>query len=361
MSYGCKAYLSESALKHNFLVVKQYAPLAKIVAMIKANGYGHGALWVAQHMRDADAFGVARLAEALALRRSGFNQTIVLVEGILNTDDLRLAIEYHLDIVIHDFHQVALLENLHSSGKLNIWIKIDTGMGRIGFLPEHFSDVYSRIYDCACVNRAHLRVMTHFACADDRQDIYTHQQIERFEQVAHHLTIEKSLANSGGIMGWPESHAQWVRPGIMLYGISPFMDSTGEEVGLQPVMTLKAELIAVRTQKEGDHIGYGGTFICPHAMTVGVIAAGYGDGYPRYISPGCPVLFQDQYVPIVGRVSMDMMVVDLSSISAPTVGEMVTLWGEGLPVETIAHWAKTSPYELLTGITNRVEVFFIEE
>ena len=258
-----------------------------------------------------------------------------------------------LDIVVHDISQVEMLEQTKLSEALSIWMKLDTGMHRLGFLPELANEVVVRLKASACVKN--IRLMTHLASANDRESPMTSEQIECFNQFNENLNMEKTIANSAGVIAFPDAHVDWVRPGIMLYGVSPFLDSNGPQEALKPVMTLQSKLITVKQLKKGEPVGYGATWRCPEDMSVGVVAAGYGDGYPRHAQSGTPVLVNGKRVDLIGRASMDMLTVDLRSQPQAKTGDPVILWGEGLPVEEVANHAETIPYEVLCGVHKRLK------
>lgn len=362
MTRATRATINLRALQHNLTLARQHAPDSKLMAIIKANGYGHGMVEVAQALSDAesdaDAFGVACIDEAISLRESGIQQPVVLLEGFVQADDLRLIDAFQLQPVIHHPDQIAMLEQ--SSGpELEVWLKVDTGMHRLGIAPSEVAATLTRLLNCPRVAR--VRLMTHLANADDRNDDFTLEQIRRFETLDDLSVAARSIANSAGILGWPQSASDWARPGIMLYGVSPFNNSVGEQHDLRPVMTLRSQLIAINTHKAGEPIGYGGSWKCPEPMPVGVVAIGYGDGYPRHVPSGTPVLLNGKRIPIVGRVSMDMLCVDLRDCPDAAIGDEVILWGEGLPVEEIATAAGTIGYELLCKVTSRVGFDYTHE
>ncbi|MDH5179066.1 MAG: alanine racemase [Gammaproteobacteria bacterium] len=364
MTRATRAVIDLAAFRHNLQISRQAAPHSKQLAIIKAHAYGHGMIHAAQALDEADGFGVAILEEAIALREAGISKPIILLEGFASAADLNLIRGYRLDCVIHHVSQVEILEQA-SGTPIPVWLKIDTGMHRLGFPPHQANEMYQRLMSCPAVQKP-LRLMTHFANADDPDDNTTEQQIKTFYEsfdfdAENGADCDCSLANSAGILGWPASHAQWVRPGIMLYGVTPFMHGTGKDYSLQPVMTLQAELIAVNRFNKGDAIGYGGSWICPEEMPIGVVAIGYGDGYPRHAQSGTPVLVNGQRCQIVGRVSMDMVTVDLRNQPNAEVGDEVILWGNGLPVEEVASSAGTIAYELLCGVTNRVRFEYINQ
>jgi alanine racemase len=346
------------ALRHNLTVARAAAPGSRVMAAIKANGYGHGLQRVARALAQADAFGVACINEALELRRSGIRQPIVLLEGFFHADELPLIGSNGLETVIHRPGQLEALEAYRGRPPLRVWIKVDSGMHRLGFPPETVAAVHARLLACAGVEFAGF--VTHLANADDRQDPKTRSQLDTFAAATGGLPGLRSIANSAGVLGWPASHGDWVRPGVMLYGVSPFCAGSGGQHDLRPVMTLRSELIAVNRLDAGATVGYGGSWRCPEAMPVGVVAVGYGDGYPRHAAPGTPVLVNGRRVPLIGRVSMDMITVDLRSQPDAAVGAPAVLWGDGLPVEQVADQAGTIAYELLCGVTQRVRCIEVD-
>jgi alanine racemase len=348
-----RAHINPDALRHNFARVKTFAPLARVMPVIKANAYGHGLAWAAATLPEADAFAVASVEDGIALRAGGIRQPVVLLEGFFSPDELPLLAKHRLDSVIHHESQLWDLEHAkHPEQPVDVWVKVDTGMHRLGFSPELVPEVIARLKVCMAAGR--IRALSHFPSADNRFDAATPYQMRLFEDITRDLNVERSLANSAGIVSWPSSHFEWVRPGIMLYGVSPMIGMTAADHDLRPVMTLKTELIAVNPRRKGEAIGYGGDWICPEDMPVGVAAIGYGDGYPRHAPPGTPVLVNGARVPLIGRVSMDMITVDLRELPDARVGDPVVLWGDGLPVEEIAALSGTIAYELLCCVTARV-------
>lgn len=343
-----------AALRHNLARARAAAPDSRILAAIKANGYGHGMLRVARALEQADGFGVACLAEALQLREAGVRQPIVLLEGFFGADELEAIARQHFIPAIHNTAQLELLEQAVLSEPIAVWLKVDSGMHRLGFSLMQAQQAWQRLAACRNVS-AVVGCMTHLANADNLNDDFTARQLADFRRHTAALPGERSIANSAALLGWPASHADWVRPGIMLYGVSPLLGGRGEQHDLKPVMTLRSELITVNHLKRGEAVGYGGAFVCPEDMAVGVVAAGYGDGYPRHIPNGVPVLVNGRRVPLVGRVSMDMLTVDLRTQPDARPGDPVVLWGEGLPVEEIAEHAGTIPYELLCRVMPRVD------
>lgn len=345
------ASLDAGALRHNLEQVRRHTPSVRVMAVIKANGYGHGLVFVAQTLHQADAFGVASLEEGLELRAAGIVQTICLLEGFFETAELPLIVQAGLTPVIHADHQLVALQNFRSDTTLPVWMKIDTGMHRLGFPPAAAPSVLAALRALPYIEV--IGVFSHLACADDLESPVTNEQISVFTG-SYKGNLERSLANSAGILRWPMSHGTWVRPGLMLYGASPLAGLFGPALGLAPVMTLKSRLISIQGRAAGERIGYGGDYRCPVEMPVGIVAIGYGDGYPRELAANTPVLIGGRRAPIIGRVSMDMLSIDLRTVPSPSVGDEVVLWGQGLPVEEIAAAAGTIPYTLLCGLTQRL-------
>ena len=357
MSRPARVVINLSALRHNLNRVRTLAPRSRIMAIVKTDAYGHGITRVARALPSADAFGVACLEEARQLRGSGIVQPIVLLEGAYAAAELQEIVQLELDMVVHDAIQVEMLESARPEQPVTVWLKVDSGMHRLGILPGAFNEIWRRLQDCRSVAKP-VRLMTHLATASERTHPMTHMQLDCFKKLCGHLPVEKSIANSAGITAFPECHADWVRPGLMLYGVSPLSGSMAAEEGLEPVMSLQSELIAVKKLRAGEPIGYGATWHCPEDMPVGVVAAGYGDGYPRHAPSGTPVLLNGERVALIGRASMDMLIVDLRNQPDARVSDPVVLWGDGLPVEEIAQHAGTIPYEILCGVHKRLR--FVE-
>ncbi len=341
------------AISHNLAVVRHYAPHAQIMTVIKADGYGHGLLSVAKALTKADALAVARVDEAIRLRKAGFKQRLAVLEGFMSREELDAFVTYNLEAVIHCAEQVGLLEDKKDLCSLSLWLKIDSGMNRLGFKPTEFLTIYHRLKACLAFD-AIIHFMTHLANADDENDPKTLEQIKLFKKTVNPFKGACSIANSAGIFSWKAALSDWVRPGLMLYGISPFEKKTGGQLALKPVMNLYSQLIAIKELQKGEAVGYGGTWVADKTMRLGIVAIGYGDGYPRHAKTGTPVLINGQRVPLVGRVSMDMLTVDLSLQPQAKVYDSVTLWGDGLAVEEIAICANTIAYTLVCGITPRV-------
>lgn len=355
MTPAAYAVLNLDAVQHNLSIVRSYAPNAKVMAVIKANGYGHGLLRIAEALQRVDAFAVARVDEGIRLRKAGFKNRIAVLEGFACLEELDELLHYQLDAVVHSLTQLEILEAGTEPGACAVWLKLDTGMNRLGFKAKEFNTAYQRLSQCTLVKQP-ISLMTHFASADDVNDDKTLKQISLFNETVAGLSGERSMANSAGILGWAQSLSDWVRPGVMLYGISPFPDSTGRQLGLRPVMELHSRLIAVKQIEAGETVGYGGSWICEKPTTLGIVAIGYGDGYPRYAKAGTPVLVNGRRVPLIGRVSMDMIAVDLETQVHAKPGDPVSLWSEDLPVEEIAQWSDTIPYTLVCGVTQRVQL-----
>lgn len=341
------------ALRSNLAVVRRLAPDSRVVAAIKANAYGHGLIPAARALAGADAFGLARIDEALKLREAGIDKQLLLLEGVTCADHLAAAGQHQLDIVVHSSEQIEMLEAYDGAHRFAVWLKLDTGMNRLGFRIEDISGARERLARSAAVG--HLRFMTHLASAEHPDDSRTKQQIEAFIAAASSFQLERSIANSAGLIGWPQTRVEWVRPGLMLYGISPMTQTSAQELGLQPVMTLTTQLIAVRRVIVGETVGYNGIWRAQQPSLIGIAAIGYGDGYPRGMRNGAPVLINGREAPVAGRVSMDMTAIDLTDLPDAKAGDLVTLWGEGLPVERVAACADTIPYELTCRINARVE------
>lgn len=354
MSRATRAVIELSALRHNLQRARRAAPRSKVMAVVKANGYGHGLTRVAMALDGADAFGVSCLDEAAELREAGIDAPIILLEGFTRSADLDRVRQLGAQCVVHHESQLTMLEADRGAPPIPVWLKLDTGMHRLGFSVAEFPAILERLRGCEAVGT--LRLITHLAYADDPHNGETLRQADLLHGAAGGAGFELSIANSAGVLGWPQTHAHWVRPGVMLYGVAPFIGGLGPEQGLRPAMTLSSELIAVNHYRRGDRIGYSGTWVCPEDMRVGVVAIGYGDGYPRHAPSGTPVLVNGRRVPLVGRVSMDMLSVDLRSQPRARVADPVVLWGEGLPVEEVARQAGTIGYELLCGVAPRVKV-----
>ncbi len=347
------------ALCHNLAQVRRLAPNRLIIAMVKANAYGHGIQRVAQALTQADALGVASVDEGIQLREAGITQPIVLMEGLFHPDELIEAERYRFTLVVHHAVHLEMLAKANVTQPFPIWLKINTGMHRLGFAPSDVPSVYQRLLACPAVMKP-IGFMTHFAEADNADSAATDLQFATFERVTQGLPGPRSLANSAAILQYPYTHGDWVRPGLMLYGATPLKLCTGLDHQLQPVMTLSSRLIAITTVRRGEKVGYGGTWTAQTDTQVGVVGVGYGDGYPQYAQNGTPVLVNNHVCELVGRVSMDMLTVDLTHCPEAAINDPVILWGKGLPVERVAHHNHTSAYEILTRMTPRPKVNVLE-
>jgi alanine racemase len=350
-----RAVIDTHALRHNLSVTRERARGARIMAVVKANAYGHGLVPTALALAEADAFAVARLEEGLALRAAGITQPIVLLEGVFTAEQLLEAARHGFDLVVHDALQVELLEQTSGAHRFVLWIKIDTGMNRLGFPPREFAAALERVRRLTPAP-LEIRLLTHLACAEERDHRVTQAQLARFREAAKGLDYAVSIANSAGVFGDAQLGCDWVRPGLALYGASPFADASAAQLGLEPVMTLETSVIAMRRVPRGETVGYGGTWTAPRDSAIAIVAAGYGDGLARALPGGTPVLIGGERAPIVGRVSMDMIAADVTQLSAVHVGTPAVLWGPGLPVEEIARHAGTIPYELLCAVSQRVPI-----
>jgi len=339
-----------AAIAANLASVRRYAPATEVLAVVKANAYGHGLRRVLPALDDADGLALIELDAALALRTAGYSRTVLLLEGFFDPSDLGTIAQHRLHAVVHDAEQIRMLEKTPLSARIDVYVKANTGMNRLGFAPADMASVCNRLTRIASVGS--IRLMMHFACADEVDGIAT--PLAQFERACAGLPYARSLANSAGVVRYGEVGGDGVRPGIMLYGATPFATRSAEALGLLPAMTLRSKLIAVQTLARGDSVGYGASFRAPHAMRIGVVACGYADGYPRLAPNGTPVLVCGRRVPMAGRVSMDMVTVDLSAVPEAVVGSDVVLWGNGLPVDDVAAKASTVGYELLCAVAPRV-------
>lgn len=360
MSRTTVATIHLGALRHNLAQLRQLAAPARVMAVVKADAYGHGLERVARALDgDADAFAVASLGDGLRLRAAGHRQRIVVLSGPDQAGDIAEMQRLGLDAAIHHETQLQWLsEASPGRGRLRVWLKVDSGMHRLGFAPELAASVHQRLATMSGID-PQIGLMTHFAESEVFDGERTRQQIERFQVATADLDGPRSLSNSAGVLGWPEARGDWVRTGGMLYGLSVVADKTAADFGFRPAMSLSTRLIAINTIRRGERIGYNGLWECPQDMPVGVAAVGYGDGYPRSAAAGTPVLVGDKRVTLIGRVSMDLITLDLREAPQARVGDRVLLWGPELPVETIAAQAGTISYDLTCGMTRRV--LFVED
>ncbi|MFN2348654.1 MAG: alanine racemase [Thioalkalivibrio sp.] len=354
------ARIDLSALRHNLSTARRAAPASRVMAVIKADAYGHGMVAVARALAgDVEAFAVSCLDEAHILREAGVSQPLVALQGFRDGAQLREAVALGVRPVIHEHAQLICLETTALSAPVPVWLKLDTGMHRLGFAPAEAAGLQARLAAMPQV-AGEPGLMTHLACADEPARGESAAQLKAFEQAAVSLPGERSMANSAAILSMPASHGDWVRPGIMLYGASPLVGEAATQLNLNPVMTVSAPVVALKTLKQGDAVGYGGSYICQQPRTMAVVAMGYGDGYPRHAPSGTPVLVRGRRCGLMGRVSMDLLSVDVSDVPGVQVGDAVTLWGEGLPVDEIAAAAATISYELLCAVGGRLRMEYVE-
>lgn len=352
MARAATVTIDLDAIVHNYRLAKSLAPGQQALAVIKADAYGHGAVTVAKKLQnEADAFAVACIEEAVELRVAGIRKPILLLEGFFSADELNYISDQNLWTAVHNDTQLAAIEQASISKPIDVWLKLDSGMHRLGFSPDEFVSAYNRMK--ACPNVANILMMSHFSSADDVSSPVTKNQLEIFDAVHRICPLPMSIANSAATLLHNSAHRNWQRPGIMLYGSSPFTNRPDIDAQLKPAMTLTSEIIAVHDLKPGDPVGYSGTFVCDQPTRVGTVAMGYADGYPRQAKTGTPVIVNGQRTRIIGRVSMDMMTVDLTGIDAG-LGSRVELWGKNLLANEVAPWADTISYTLFTGITRRV-------
>jgi alanine racemase len=322
------------------------------MAVIKANGYGHGLFKVADALSAADGFALLNIQDAVTLREQGFRQVILLLEGAFSAEDMARAAQYDLTLVIHNTQQLTLLDAYPGIKTLDVWLKINSGMNRLGFIPELATVAMEQLHRHRAVRSVTL--MTHFANADEARGVA--DPLCSFNDFAAAYRVPRSLANSAALLRFPAAHGSWVRPGIMLYGASPLPNVSARDLGLRPAMSLKSRIIAVQELRSEDEVGYGSLFRADQSMRIGIVACGYADGYPRHALGGTPILVDGIRTQTLGRVSMDMLFVDLRPLPNADVGSSVTLWGEGMPIEEVARSAETIAYELLCAITARVPV-----
>ncbi len=360
MSRTTTATIHLGALRHNLARIRAAAAPARVMAVVKADAYGHGLERVARALDgEAEAFAVAALGDGLRLRAAGHRQRIVVLSGPDHAGDVTEMQRLQLDAVIHHEAQLQWLADADAArGRLRVWLKLDTGMHRLGFALERVADVHARLRALPGIDRE-IGLMTHFAESEVFDGAMTQMQIQRFMQATAGLDGPRSLANSAAVLGWPAAHGTWVRTGGLLYGLSVVPGKSGADFGYRPAMTLETRLIAINRVSRGEGIGYGGSWICPQDMDVGVAAIGYGDGYPRSAAAGTPAWVANHMAPLIGRVSMDLITLDLRLAPAVRVGDPVTLWGDPLPVEIIAAHAGTISYDLTCGMTRRV--LFVED
>lgn len=355
MSRPLVAYIDIAAMQHNFSIARSYAPRSHIWAVVKANGYGHGLERCARAFVDADGYALIEIESAIHLRELGYRKPLLLLEGFFHEDELPIIAHYDLDFVVHSEEQIAMLETKIGAPRLKVHLKMNTGMNRLGFMPKDYQSAYARLKALKSVRS--ITLMTHMANAE----IFSHpqlsvtEQMRRFEEGAKGIEAPRNLSNSASILLHPQVASDWVRPGIMLYGGTPG-GKTAEAFGLKPAMTLTSEIIQILNINQGEAIGYGSNFVAPYPMKIGVVACGYADGYPRCAPEGTPILVDGIKTRIVGRISMDMMTVDLTPIPNAHYGSSIVLWGEGLPIDEVAEAAGTVGYELMCALSMRPRI-----
>lgn len=350
------ASISKKALQHNLKCVRSAAPQAKVIAMVKANGYGHGLIEVSKALSDVDALGVACIEEAILMRRAGIKTDIFVMEGFFTKEELPAVEAHNLTLVVHSDYQFELLKDKTFSNKIRVWIKLNCGMNRLGYPIQRAKEAYQLL-----AHNNSLEIvgfMGHFAQADEKSNPVSFEQYKAFVKATQGLPGARSMANSAGILGWQLSHCDYVRPGLMLYGASPFPGTTGRDFGLIPAMELSSQIIAIQDLMPGDKVGYGGTYTCDKPTRIGIVAVGYGDGYPWHASNDTPVSINGQRAGLVGRVSMDMIAVDITNIPEARIGDRAVLWGGDLPVEQVAKYSGTIAYELFCRLTERVKILW---
>lgn len=351
-----RVFIDIWALRQNLARVRQIAPRSRVMAVVKADAYGHGMLRVAHALRDADAFAVSCVTEALTLRQAGVAKPVIALHGARDAEDLRLASRHDIQLVLHQDHQLRLLSDVALARSVKVWVKLDTGMHRLGFAPERAAEIHAALNSMTSVSGAPA-FMTHLASADEPDKPSTPEQIRLFDRYCP-AGVEQSIDNSAGVLRWSAAHRDWVRPGLALYGCSPFAGLCGEDEGLKAVMSVHAPVVAVSHRRAGERIGYGGDGLCERDGWFAAVAIGYGDGYPRHARSGTPVLVRGRRCPLIGRVSMDLVMVDLGTEPLAEAGEDAVLWGPGLSVEEVAAHASTICYELLCAAgarSHRVE------
>jgi alanine racemase len=352
MARPIQASFDLAALKDNFATARRYAGDAAMLAVVKANAYGHGLLRVARALADAEGFALLELDDAVRLRDAGYRQRIVLLEGFFSAAELPEIAHHGFTIVVHAGEQLQMLKTLRTDKKIDVFLKFNTGMNRLGFPAGDADSVIAQLSALPCVGKVVLT--THFSTAEGVRGV--EWQRREFEDRVARAGYARSLANSAALLRFPAVRGDWVRPGLMLYGASPLEEASALKLGLKPVMTLTSAIIAIQQLKPGDSVGYGCLFSADRNMRIGVVACGYADGYPRHVYNGAPVLIEGVRVPVAGRVSMDMLCVDLTHVPQANVGSPVVLWGAGLPVEEVAAAAGTVSYELLCALSRRVPV-----
>ncbi|WP_136419550.1 alanine racemase [Herbaspirillum sp. ST 5-3] len=344
-----------AAMQHNLALARQCTPNAKVWGVVKANAYGHGLARGMRAFAAADGLALIEVDAAVRLRELGWQKPILLLEGFFDETDLPVLAAYHLQTAIHCNEQIDMLERAALTSQIDVHLKMNSGMNRLGFQPDAYRAAHARLRAIPAIR--HITLMTHFANADDAVNakLPLSEQIRRFESGTEGLPGERSVSNSAAVLTRPDLRSNWVRPGIMLYGGTPG-GKTAEAFGLQPAMTLASEIIGVQQVGVGEAVGYGSRFVADRPMTIGVVACGYADGYPRHAPNGTPIVVEGQRTKLIGRVSMDMITVDLTGIPGAGIGSKVILWGNDLPIDEVAEAAGTLGYELMCALAPRVQV-----
>ena len=353
-----RAIIDLAALRHNYRYLKQQAGGNHLIAVVKADAYGHGAIEVARALPDADAFAVATVGEALALRDADISQKILVMGGFIDLEELQICVDHALDPVLHDHHHLDCLRDLPQLNDLAVWLKVDSGMGRLGFSLTRTGEIIDFLAGLDTLGN--VRMMTHLANADSTDSLFTETQIGQVRSLGLD-EYEWSIANSAGILGWPETHHIWARTGIALYGADPMSDRKNARRKLQPVMSMKSRVIAVNNHVQGDLIGYGNTYTCTGDTAIAVVAAGYADGYPRHKIDTVQVEITNQLCDVIGRVSMDMITVDVSLLPGVSVGDEVTLFGLRPDVNDLADYSETIAYEILCNVGAHVQREYVNQ
>ncbi|MFT6153916.1 MAG: alanine racemase [Crocinitomicaceae bacterium] len=355
MARATRAIINLHALRENYQFAQKQAPHSRAYAVVKANAYGHGVMPVVNALaNEADGFAVACVDEAIIIRRGGVLLPILVLEGPMDGAECQLAVDYNLELALHNQQQIEWLKAL-SKGQLKVWVKVESGMHRLGFRPQHVPALVSELRALPAVGE--IQLMSHFACADDPANPFNQQQLAVLTALKP-MNLNWSMSNSAAILTMKEAHGELVRPGIMLYGSHPVLQQQGPTIGLQPVMTLQSEVIALHELNAGETVGYGQAYKVDKSTLIAVVAIGYGDGYPRSAKNGTPVLIKGKTFPMAGRVSMDMITVDVTNGDV-ALGDTVTLWGTGLSADVVAEHCDTISYELFCQITERVKKQYI--
>ena len=349
------ATIDLAAMRHNLAIARKCTPSSNIWAVIKANAYGHGLMRGMRAFSDADGLALIEVDNAVRLREMGWQKPILLLEGFFDASDLPLVATHQIQVAVHSIEQIDMVERAMLSSPIDVHLKMNSGMNRLGFRPDTYRAAYERLSRLPAVRS--ISMMSHFANADDpaNPSLPMQKQIQRFQSATEGLAGKRSMANSAAVLTRPDVAADWIRPGIMLYGGTPG-GGTAESFGLKPAMTLESEIIGIQRIEAGEAIGYGSRFRAERPMLTGVVACGYADGYPRHAPSGTPIIVDGVRTGLVGRVSMDMLNVDLTDVPNARIGSKVILWGEGLPIDEVAEAAGTIGYELMCALAPRVAV-----